>query len=341
MRVDIIGGGIAGLTAAASLKKHNPKIEVIVHERHSKIGDNVDGRRCGEAHSLESEWDRWIPSKESIYSNILVGKTFVGEKTYILRRKPGTAFILNRPVFIKQLASEAEALEAIIQTNDEIKTVEELDGDYIIDASGSPGLIKRELKIDKGLKAVAYQQSLRDANCFKEDTVEIIYSFRYGLGYYWIFPRNPEIREVNVGVGFVDKPDVSLKTLLEEFKEKHKIEGKINYTTGGFVPIGLQPPLMRDNILFVGDTGVGTFPLTGQGIYRALISGYDAGRCIAEGKPNLYPKIIREKFIKWDVIGKTIILCSNVFHKIDESAAFSFFNLFIYLSSRAHLWSVG
>ncbi len=290
---------------------------------------------------MESEWDRWIPSKESIYSNILVGKTFVGEKSYILHRKPGTAFILNRPAFIKQLASEAESLGAVIQTNDRIKTVEELDGEYIIDASGSPGLVKKEFKLDRGIKAVAYQESIRDANCFKEDTVEIIYSFRYGLGYYWIFPRNPEIKEVNVGVGFVGETDVSLKVLLEEFKEKHKIEGEIDYSTGGFVPLGLQPPLMIDNILFVGDTGVGTFPLTGQGIYRALISGYDAGKCIAEGKPKLYPHIMREKFIKWDVIGKTILWWSNILHNIDESAAISFFNLFLTFSNKAHLWSVG
>ena len=248
---------------------------------------------------------------------------------------------MNRPIFIQQLESEAEDLGVLIQTNDKIKTVEELDGDYIIDASGCPGLVKKEYKLNKGIKAVAYQQAIRDANCFKRDTVEIIYSFKYSLGYYWIFPRNPNLKEINIGVGFVGKPDIPLKALLEKFKEQYGVKGKIDYVTGGLIPIGLQPPLAIDNILFVGDTGVGTFPLTGQGIYRALISGYDAGICIAKNKPELYPHLMREKFIKWDIIGKTILQGVDILHRIDESAASFIFNIFLYMANKANLWSIG
>ena len=34
MKIDIIGGGLAGLGSAISIKSRNPEIEVIVHEKY-------------------------------------------------------------------------------------------------------------------------------------------------------------------------------------------------------------------------------------------------------------------------------------------------------------------
>jgi len=248
---------------------------------------------------------------------------------------------LNRPAFIEELAEEAEGLGAVIQTSDRVGSIEELDGDYIVDASGCPSVVKRELGLDKGLKGVSYQQTLEDSNYFNPNTIEILYSFSYDLGYYWIFPRDPERREVNIGVGFVGRVDVPLKSLLEDFKESRGVEGRVVHVAGGLIPIGLQPPFMKDNILFVGDAGVGTFPLTGQGIYRALISGDDAGRCIATGKPWLYPSIVKRKFIKWEVLGKLILWFTHLGGCIDSSFASLLFNWFLSATQHAGLWSIG
>ena len=96
---------------------------------------------------------------------------------------------------------------------------------------------------------------------------------------------------------------------------------------GGLVPLGLQRPLLYRNILFVGDAGVGTFPFTGQGIYRALMSGEIAGRCIAQRKLKKYPFIIREEFLKWDLIGSTFIRMNMVFRKINTALCSTSMNL--------------
>jgi len=334
IKVDIIGGSLGGLSAAISLKENNKSVKVVVHEKHKKIGYNHEGRRCGEAHSIEAEWKKWKPEKNSYFNEITKAEAIAGNKEHIFYRKPGTAFMLNRQEFICQLARDAEKLGVVIQTDDKIKNVSDIDGEYIIDASGCPSSIKRELGLNRGIKGVGYQQTLEDSNSFIPNTLKIVFTGLYG--YYWIFPRDPKKKEINLGVGFCRNFNYNLKKMLEEFKEEQKIDGKINYVTGGLIPLGLQRPLMYKNILFVGDAGVGTFMFSGQGIYRALISGDIAGRCIACGYPKKYPHIINHEFIKWDVIGKTFTYTNYVFRKINPKLVLSSYNHFASISSSIH-----
>jgi len=327
MRVDIVGGGIAGLSSATSLKKHDSSIDVIIHEKNAKIGYNHEGRKCGEAHSVADIWKKWTLKENSYFNMITKGEVIIGDKKRVYQRPPGIGFILNRPEFICQLAREASILGVKIKTNDCIKGIKQLDGEYIIDASGCPSIVKRELGIKRGLIGIGYQQTLEDSNIFTPD--KIIVEFSGFEGYFWIFPRNPKKREINVGIGFTSIPKFKLKPLLEEYKKKYDIQGKLNYSTGGLIPIGLQRPFKYKNILFVGDAGVGTFPFSGQGIYRALLSGDFAGMCIATGHPKKYPYIINKEFIKWDLIGKTIYYINKNINKINKNIALKLFNMFL------------
>jgi len=335
IKVDIVGGGIAGLSSAISLKEHDKSIEIIVHEKHKKIGYNHEGRRCGEGHTVEREWKKWKPSKKSIFNNIAVGDVTVGKKRYIIPTKPQTSCILNRQEFICQLARRAKKLGAIIKANDRIKSISELDGNYIIDASGCPSTVKRELGLRHGITGVTYQQTLEKSNVFVADTVKVFYTGIFG--YYWIFPRDPIKKEINIGVGLFSDGDYNLKELLETFKQKHGIGGKINYVTGGLIAGGLQRPLRYRNILFVGDAGVGAFPFTGQGIYRALISGDIAGACITKNRVNKYPHIINQNFIKWDLIGKTFIKANSYLKNINPKLVLASMNYFIGANELIHL----
>lgn len=302
-------------------------IEVVVHEKYRSIGYNHEGRRCGEAHSVEREWAKWKPSPKSIFNTIQHAEVTIGKHLYSAQRPPNVAFILNRQEFICQLARDAEKQGVVLQTNDRIQSTEELAGDVLVDASGCPSTIKRELHLRARFLGVTYQQTLEDANCFQGDTIRIFFDSQGG--YFWIFPRNPAKREVNVGVGFFGDFDYDLREILNRFKERHQIAGKVNYTAGGLIPLGLQPPFLYRNILFVGDAGVGAFPFTGQGIYRALLSGDIAGRCIAQKKIHRYPWIIRKEFTQWDVIGSMFIRMNLVFRKIDPALFLTSMNVFV------------
>lgn len=326
IKVDIIGGSLSGLSTAISLKEHDAAIEVVVHEKYKEIGYNHDGRRCGEAHTVEREWAKWKPTGKSIYNTILNGEVVIGKKSYITKRPPNVAFILNRQEFICQLARDAEKHGVVLQTSDKIKSADDLDSDFIVDASGCPSSIKRDLDLGFGFVGTTFQQTLEEANCFVAHTVKIIFSPI--LGYFWIFPRNPEKKEVNVGVGTLGDFGYNLRDLLESFKDEYQITGTVNYTVGGLIPLGLQRPLIYKNILFVGDAGVGAFPFSGQGIYRALMSGDIAGYCIAKNQSKKYPSIIRKEFLLWDLIGSTFIRTNLVFRKINPELFLTSLNLF-------------
>ncbi len=330
-----MGGGISGISAALSIKKQDSSINVTIYEKHKTIGYNTEGRRCAEAHSIEEEWCKWKPEKSSYFNNILEAETIIGNRVYKFQREIGTAYILNRQEFICQLAREAEKLGVDIQTGIKIKTFNDLKGDVIIDASGCPSTLKRVLNIKEGIVSYSYQQTLEQANCFTSNKIKIIYIGEYG--YFWIFPRNPEKREVNIGIGLFVKGKNNLKSKLENFKKENDISGKINHVTGGIIPLGLQRPLIYKNIIFVGDAGVGTFPLTGQGIYRALMSGDVAGKCIAKGKLKNYPYLIDKMFIKWDFMGKTIYQINKVFREINPSLVLWMLNAFSKTSSTLQL----
>lgn len=320
IKIDIVGGSIGGLSAAISLKEHDKAITVVVHEKYKTIGFNPEGRRCGEAYRIASLWKKWQPRKDIIYNDITTLEGSVGEKRFAQAIEPGTYMILNRQAFIRQLADTAEGLGVEITTNDKITSVDDMAGDYIIDASGCPSTIKRELGLNKGIKGITYQQTLEDSNHYTPGKVRII--FMGITGFIWIFPRNPEKKEINVGLGTVEGMPCNLKEILESFKQEQGISGTINYVTGGLVPLGLQPPLKKQNILFVGDTGVGAFPVNGEGIYRALISGDIAGECIACGYPERYPQLVTRQFIKWDLAGKMWLRVNQILRRIGPKAVF-------------------
>jgi flavin-dependent dehydrogenase len=335
IKVEIIGGSLSGLSAGISLKKNDKSIEVIIHEKHKMIGYNHEGRRCGEAHNIESKWIPDIPKGKSIFNNITRAEITIGDKKHIYHKDADKVFILNRQEYIYQLAKQAEKLGVIISTNDKIKSINDLNGDYIIDASGCPSQVKRELGLNNGIIGVTYQQTLENSNNFISNTVKIIYS-DFG-GYFWIFPRNPFKDEINLGVGSIKIFNYNLKEMLEKFKEEQKIDGKINYITGGLIPIGIQRPLRYQNILFIGDAGIGTYPLSGQGIYRALISGDIAGKCLAKNNPKKYVHMINQIFIKWDLICKVFFQPNRIFRKINPKLTMSSLNYYVNFFEIAHV----
>jgi flavin-dependent dehydrogenase len=324
IKVDIVGGSLSGLSTAISLKEHDRTITVFIHEKYKDIGYNPEGRRCGEAYRIEPLWNKWQPRKDVIFNEIKILEGIIDDKKYIVPQKPGTYMILNRQAFIRQLADTAEDLDVEILTNDKVTSVNDLDGEYIIDASGCPSTIKRELGLNKGIKGITYQQTLEHSNSYISDSVKIIFM---GIGgFFWIFPRNPEKKEINVGLGTTGGIAYNLKEILESFKKEQNISGKISHVTGGLVPLGLQIPLKKKNILFVGDAGVGAFPVNGEGIYRALISGDIAGECIAHGCPEKYPRLMTRRFMKWDVVGKMWLRINQVLRNIGSKAVFASIN---------------
>jgi flavin-dependent dehydrogenase len=321
MQIDIVGAGLSGLASAISLKENNHSIKVNIFEKNKKIGYNYDGKKCGEAHTVEKEWSKWIPDKKSYYNQINKAIVKTSNKTFRFQHNK-RAYILNRPEFICQLSRRAEELGVKINVNEKINKNYQLSGDYIIDASGCPSFFKKKYGINKGIKGIGYQETINNSNNFIKDTIQIWY--KNEIGYFWIFPRDPIKKQINLGYAIYDYNkikinNINLKNKLEKFKIEKSIKGEKLYEIGGMIPIGIQYPLKYKNILFVGDSGVGCFPFQGQGIYRALLSGDIAGKCIAKNKFHKYPYYIKKCFIKWDLIGKLFLKYSNKLGNLNKN----------------------
>ena len=94
IKIDIVGGGISGLSTAISIKKRNKSIKVVVHEKYKIIGYNNEGRRCGEAHSVTDEWAKWIPKGKSIFKRQYFGKERISKRIFL---KTGTGIAGEYP----------------------------------------------------------------------------------------------------------------------------------------------------------------------------------------------------------------------------------------------------
>lgn len=307
-------------------------MDVIIHEKHDTIGHNYDGRKCGEAHCIESFSLKWKPPKEAIASTIYCGKAIAGDKTFIVDRKPDTAWVLDRQEFIASLGKKARKMNINISLNDKISSIGSLTGDIIVDASGCPSVVKKELGLKTRYIGYGYQQTITHCSAFEPHTLKII--FEENGGYYWIFPRHPEKKEVNLGIGLLSNKKTQLPQLLNQFKKNHNITGSVDHSIGGLIPTGLQYPLRYKNILFVGDTGVGTLPMSGQGIYRALISGDIAGKYIIKQNLKGYAKEIIREFIKMDVLGKFIVNWNELMYHINPHLIFSTWKRYYSLNNR-------
>jgi flavin-dependent dehydrogenase len=332
IKIDIVGGGFGGLCTAITIKRLDKTIQVTVHEKHNQIGYNPEGRRCAEGYNVYPALQEWGPPRNCIFNVIKKCEYIIGNTVHDLpiNRFASSPMTIDRQGFLAHLGKKAEELGVDLQTRDKITSVSDLKGAYIVDASGCPSTIRKDLGRTQGRNAKSYQQTIENCNVFLADTVRFI--FKNSMGYYWIFPRDPAKKEINLGVGILGNFTGNSKELLASFKKEWGIQGDVNYTTGGLIPVGLQKPLTYKNIIFVGDAGVGTFPITGEGVPRAILSGEIAGKCIVSGHVHHYPSLIKRQFLKWDIAGKTCLTAGNILQRIGrnayETSLNSFFRLF-------------
>jgi len=106
-------------------------------------------------------------------------------------------------------------------------------------------------------------------------------------GYAWIFPKGDHL---NIGVYCQSSAEGLTRSRLLRYVQDRVGTDKVGHVTGQFLGIGagvcasdrVQREL-RDRVLLVGDAGGFVDPLTGEGIYGALLSGQAAASAILSG----------------------------------------------------------
>lgn len=297
--VVIVGAGPAGLLAAKKIALKG--FSVLVLEKDRDLGT----RTCAEAVSASAFETAGISVMPSVISNSVDGAiVFPPDESKGIRISGGSyrGYILNKPLFLYALASQAVASGAGLEMKSEVKEIAMVDGRPHDVSYEQKGESKRaSFRVLIGADGVG---SMVGRSCgFNMDGYELIPTIQYvmvncdvpergmirtymgnevaPLGYAWVFNKNESV--ANVGIGVRGKP---AKPYLDKFVSNHPEFFKKARTVkegGGAVPVGGQlSEVVKGNVLLCGDSAGQVIPITGGGIRSSMAAGSIAGDAVAE-----------------------------------------------------------
>jgi flavin-dependent dehydrogenase len=208
-------------------------------------------------------------------------------------KSPG--YMLDRCLFDKELATSAVLAGVAILTG--TKALESSSGTILIQRESEKEWVHTKVIIGadgihstvarwtqrpslKMMAALQYEVVLFEPRSH----VDIFFHPDYEGGYGWFFPKG---RTANVGIGVVAKKSARLPELLGDFLNRLNRSGELPRVeivskTGGSIPCDLHQQTVFGNILLAGDAAGHAHPVTGAGIFNAVLGGEMAGRIAAE-----------------------------------------------------------
>lgn len=299
--VVVVGAGPAGSMAAKRAAEKGAKVMLL--ERDPVIGSPV---RCGEGVSgvnlakLIPLQERWIAAKVKgvvIYAPDGTGVTIHSEKEIGL--------ILERNLFdryLAELAAEAGAcvltradVDGIVIENGAVKGVyyTRLGRRHRVEAAVTVGADGVESRVGRwaGLKTQITPADLESAYQFYLAGVR--YDHRYCHfyvghevapgGYIWVFPKSETVASVGIGVAVNLADAGTAYQKLTHFISTHFPDASVVGEMAGGVPVArpMKVPL-TDGLLLAGDAARHCNPLTGGGIFTAMLAGSYAGEVAAD-----------------------------------------------------------
>jgi len=308
----VIGAGPAGSTAAQAAAQRGAK--VLLLDRRQRIGIPV---QCAE----------FVPqsiSRHTSFSSACVVQrveamvTHLPDGTSYQMKSPG--YILDRSLFDKELVASAALAGAKISI--ETKAVGLSAEGLTIERGSEKKIIRSKIFIaadgvHSTIARFVGQPSLKTTVALQyevvtpepQNHVDVYFHKDYEGGYAWFFPKGST---ANVGMGTVPSKTAQLPTLLGNFlnvlrKSKKLRRAEIVSKTGGSIPCEPYRKTFFDNILLLGDAAGHAHPVTGAGIFNAVIGGEIAGRIAADavGRGNL--RHLENYEIEWqDAFGKSL-----------------------------------
>jgi len=307
--VVVIGAGPAGSTAAKYLAEN--KINILLLDKSEFPRD----KPCGGG--LPTRVLKRFPYIEPLIDSISFGSiTYSSSRRYqfdLIREKP-LLFNVIRKDFdygLVNLALEAGAtflggktvVDVLIKQNNACIILDDgqsIETQMVIGCDGTHSIVAEKTNFSKKMQtlciALVQEQPMTpeqlDTYYTKKRLVHLFIKVQGIAGYAWIFPKK---HCVNIGIGEFQsalsksKPNISLKDTYETFiavlKEKKLLPEKfiIENLKGATLPIFPLKNTYRDRLVLCGDAAGFINPITGEGIYYAMVSGQIAAKVIVEG----------------------------------------------------------
>lgn len=310
----VVGAGPAGSSAARAAAWEGA--HVLLAERRPVVGLPV---RCAE----------YIPA-------MLVGQADVG-RGYIVQRTTGMrsflhgrciqdmaapGCLIDRHLFDQALADAAVRAGARLLTGhsvlgrgaDGAVRLAAPDGEtlqvratVIIGADGPKSRVARWVGLGAThcLPSVQVRLPLRE----KLEHTHIYFDESVIAGYAWLFPKG---NVANVGLGMLPPPGRPglrhvLRRLVRGLTGLGLVEDRVLGSTGGWIPAGAPRPCVAGDVLLAGDAAGHTHPITGAGIFQAVMGGRMAGRWAAQAVREGNTELLRGYGEEWaDFYGETL-----------------------------------
>jgi len=175
----------------------------------------------------------------------------------------------------------------------------EIESQYVIAADGMWSSIAKQLGIQRSNKNIGMciieefplNKVILDQFFGEKRRIHLHLNFQDVAGYGWVFPK---AEHVNIGIGEFrqairsKKEKKNIKEIYENYlrilKETNLIPPSLHSKNpkGGVFPTAPIELTALDKILFCGDAAGMVNPLTGEGIYNAMVSGEIAAAVIKE-----------------------------------------------------------
>ncbi len=308
----VVGAGPAGLMAAKKAAEQGAR--TLLLEKNRTLGVKV----CGEALSKQGLAEAELtPSPRYICAN--VGRVDVyapdGERRVEIRTKElgfDEGYILEKPVFLREMAKAAAAAGAEIWVGCEVTAITRVDSKtdlqihatriggelqlqarYLIGCDGTNSIVAKGFFDRRGYEVIAcIQYKMVGCEIPDADTLGVyIGSGVAPRGYVWVFPKGDGMANVGIGVrGAQAKPylDKFIANYPDLFKRAEIIE-----ILGATVPVSGQiGSVVNGNVILCGDAAGQVIPLTGGGIHTSIaagkIAGKVAGQAVTAGNVDSY-----------------------------------------------------
>ena len=301
--VMVVGAGPAGLMAAR--KAAEGGADTLLLEKERRLGV----KPCGEGVSLSTLADAGLGftgryAVHTVRGAHVVAPDGVGEVTLnatdFTAAGRGGGTIIDKPVFLEELAAKAVASGVQLVISARVEDIEMSEEDVAVSYSVMGQRTVSRAKVVIGCDGVG---SLVAKKYFSRPSYELVSGLQYVMancefpeedmlyfyfgsqvaprGYVWVFPRGEGY--ANVGLGVRGAP---AKPYLDKFVHAHPEVFRSSTVIGigaATIPVGgLVSPMAADRLLLAGDAAGQVIPLTGGGIHASLMGGALAGQVAAE-----------------------------------------------------------
>ena len=311
--VVVVGAGPAGAAAAHTLARAGADVLVLERAhfpRDKSCGDGVTAHAVDILADMGVTFASFQGRGVKTYGGLIggpAGGRFAAHPPPATDGKPMECWVVPRMFLDAEVAQAAVRAGARLEQGTTVTGVSR-DRDLVLDISGADGLrrvaskivigadgahsvIARALRVSAGSKrhlGFAIRGYYDGVDDLKDDLEIYYYDKRILPGYGWVFPAGP--RQANVGIGIytgeLDRSPRKLREILDDFIARAPgVAERMRDARLRGRPIGWPLPVSTarrrtafDGAMLCGDAASLIDPLTGEGIYTALVSGRSAGR---------------------------------------------------------------